>query len=426
MSEPDEQMNEPDEQMNEPDEHEPEPLTHTKQVMVRPAAAAAEEGEEEGEGSDPDEDSKGSDPDEHSDEHSRRVYAMYKEADKLPETNGHLSLNLRPGAGRAIDALLGVMPGDCVFWVGCGNAPEVISAALRFPETSFVAVDPNSDAIDVAKRKVAELRASDSPLLNLDVRVGDVMNGDVMNEPHSQYTHIYSTAVADSELYRKLRSLAAGCILCMLKSMWEGEVGEGFVERRVWLSGSGEQKWLMARRMPSEAARLEAHACRLEEKDLPAAAVAKRLSKGLSRRIQVLVTKGQAALDPPGNELHFGVVQTMGLQHGDRLWGEFRGDGVWYLGTLRCKGDEYDVLFDDGDVDDELKGRRWRRICATALVPATSTTALEEDDVEDDVEDDEDDVEDDEDDVDEDDVEDDEEDVCDHPSPSVASAHVRT
>uniref|UniRef100_A0A7S2D0G7 Uncharacterized protein n=2 Tax=Haptolina brevifila TaxID=156173 RepID=A0A7S2D0G7_9EUKA len=179
------------------------------------------------------------------DEHSRRVYAMYKEADRLPETNGQLSLNLRPGASRAIDALLRVKPGDCVFWVGCSTAPEVISAALRFPKTRFVAVDTNRHAITVAERKVAELRAGDSPLLNLEVRVGDVMN-----EPRGQYTHVYSTAVAGPALYEKLRSLAAGRTLCMLKDMWQGEVGEGFAERRVWLSGSGEQRRLMARLMP--------------------------------------------------------------------------------------------------------------------------------------------------------------------------------
>ena len=180
---------------------------------------------------------------------TRRVYSMYKEADRLPETSGDFSLNLRPGAVRLIEALLRLRAkrGDAVLWVGCGTGPEVIAMALRHPTVRFVALDTNKDAIEVARRKVDALRVSGHQLSNLETRVADAMR-----EPVRGYTHVYSTAIAGPVLYAKLRSLAAGRVLCMLREMWEGETGGGFEVRRVYLSGSGGQKQLMARRMPGD------------------------------------------------------------------------------------------------------------------------------------------------------------------------------
>jgi hypothetical protein len=96
----------------------------------------------------------------------------------------------------------------------------------------------NLDAISVVKRKIAEIGGS---LSNLVVRLGNMMN-----EPRKNYSHIYSTAVAGSQLYAHLRWLASGRILCMFKSpMWEGEKGGNV--RTVKLSGSGGQKQLLAK-----------------------------------------------------------------------------------------------------------------------------------------------------------------------------------
>jgi SAM-dependent methyltransferase len=167
----------------------------------------------------------------------KRVYAMYNEADRLPETNGYFSLALRPAACQAIVELLDLTPGSRVFWGGCGTGQEVISIALAYPDVQFVAVDMNLDAISVAKRKIAEIGGS---LSNLVVRLSNMMN-----EPRNNYSHVYSTAVVGSHLYAHLRWLASGRILCMFKSpMWEGEKGGNV--RTVKLSGSGGQKQLLA------------------------------------------------------------------------------------------------------------------------------------------------------------------------------------
>jgi len=169
---------------------------------------------------------------------AKRVYAMYTETDRLPETNGHFSLSLRPAACPAIAELLVLTAGSRVFWGGCGTGQEVISLALAHPDVQFVAVDTNSDAISVATRKISELGGS---LSNLVVRLGDIMN-----ELRHNYSHVYSTAIIGPQLYAHLRWLASGRVLCMFKSpMWEGEKGGNV--RTVKLSGSGGQKQLLAK-----------------------------------------------------------------------------------------------------------------------------------------------------------------------------------
>jgi hypothetical protein len=96
----------------------------------------------------------------------------------------------------------------------------------------------STDAISVAKRKIAEIGG---PLSNLVVRLGNMTN-----EPRNNYSHVYSTSVAGSHLYAYLRWLASGRILGMFKSpMWEGE--KGGTVRAVKLSGSGGQKQLLAK-----------------------------------------------------------------------------------------------------------------------------------------------------------------------------------
>ena len=82
--------------------------------------------------------------------------------------------------------------------------------------------------------------------------------------------------------------------------------------------------------------------------------------KTLSKRIQRTVDKGEAAIDPAGDEL-----TAAGLIIGDYVWGQFAYDGVWYPGEVLA-----DLLttlpfvrFVDGDQDtnDELEDRAWRR-----------------------------------------------------------------
>ena len=89
------------------------------------------------------------------------------------------------------------------------------------------------------------------------------------------------------------------------------------------------------------------------DKGAPTPAQAKKLSKG----VQKLVDKGEAAVDPAGEDL---VADS--LQGGELVWGEYRDDGVWYPGTVKRRGSGGDVWvhFDDGDEDDKPEGRRWR------------------------------------------------------------------
>lgn len=176
-------------------------------------------------------------------QNTRRVYALYNEADRLPETNGSLSLNLRPSGCHAIDALLSLNRDSRVFWGGCGTGPEVISMAMTYPSVKFVAVDMNESAIDVANRILESLRQSGECLSNIEVRIGDIKK-----EDRHDYTHVYSTAVAGAALYAHLRYLAEDRVLCMLKRpMWQGE--HNGRTRYVSLSGSGERRQLMSKRM---------------------------------------------------------------------------------------------------------------------------------------------------------------------------------
>ena len=97
-----------------------------------------------------------------------------------------------------------------------------------------------------------------------------------------------------------------------------------------------------------------------EEQEHAQAAAASKPAAGkkLSKHIQKTVDKGEAAIDPAGDEL-----TAAGLIIGEYVWGEYADDGVWYPGevlaepltSLPC------VRFDDGEQDDELEGRAWRR-----------------------------------------------------------------
>ena len=84
-----------------------------------------------------------------------------------------------------------------------------------------------------------------------------------------------------------------------------------------------------------------------------------RSIKPLRKAIQKLVDANQAAIDPPSSEL-----LPTALQAGMLVWGYYKSDRVWYPGTVRETGGHLSVLFDDGDVDDELYDaydpRPWR------------------------------------------------------------------
>ena len=113
--------------------------------------------------------------------------------------------------------------------------------ALLYPAVRFVAIDVNATAIDVAVRKVQELRQTNlfgsQALQNLTLRVGDLTC-----EPRGDYTHIYSTAIAGHNLYVKLRRLGAGRRLIMLREMWENDQSNDFDVATVYLCVSGGEK----------------------------------------------------------------------------------------------------------------------------------------------------------------------------------------
>lgn len=164
------------------------------------------------------------------------VYGLYNQEDSLCTGNGFFSLNLRPGAVMTINNLLGLAPGDRLLWVGCGNAPEVLSLAMSHPSVAFVAIDKNELAICVAEKKRRRLG-----LENITLRIADAML-----EDHDDYTHVYSAAIAGPELYAKLQRLAGNGKLCVLRSMWTGDTGTDLRVQSVCLSGSGEQRQLLA------------------------------------------------------------------------------------------------------------------------------------------------------------------------------------
>lgn len=78
-----------------------------------------------------------------------------------------------------------------------------------------------------------------------------------------------------------------------------------------------------------------------------------------TRAIQKLVDANKAAINPPGTEL-----LPAALQAGTLVWGYFKSDRVWYPGAVRGLNGQRSVLFDDGDVDDDLDDmhdpRPWR------------------------------------------------------------------
>ena len=86
----------------------------------------------------------------------------------------------------------------------------------------------------------------------------------------------------------------------------------------------------------------------------PPAALLERHRK-LELRIQKLVAKGEAEIEPEGAELSVEALVVDGL-----VWGEYRGDKVWYPGQVVRRDGQLLVQFDDGETDHELSERRWR------------------------------------------------------------------
>jgi len=75
----------------------------------------------------------------------------------------------------------------------------------------------------------------------------------------------------------------------------------------------------------------------------------------LDLRIQRLVAKGEAEIEPKGAELSAEALVVDGL-----VWGEYRGDKVWYPGQVVRRDCQLLVQFDDGETDHQLTERRWR------------------------------------------------------------------
>ena len=75
----------------------------------------------------------------------------------------------------------------------------------------------------------------------------------------------------------------------------------------------------------------------------------------LDLRIQRLVAKGEAEIEPEGAELSAEALVVDGL-----VWGEYRGDKVWYPGQVVRRDGQLLVQFDDGETDHQLTERRWR------------------------------------------------------------------
>ena len=96
--------------------------------------------------------------------------------------------------------------------------------------------------------------------------------------------------------------------------------------------------------------------------------------RGLSagqEEVRKKVDKGWAAYDPDGDS-----VEAHQLQPGDEVWGEWKGDRVWYKGTVTGTGTATSIQYDDGEEEDMAKatGRRWiRASSSSSSLPAPAT-----------------------------------------------------
>ena len=179
------------------------------------------------------------------------VYGLYKEADKLVETNGNMSLNLRPGCVHAIGTLMALGVGDRVLWLGSGNGPEMISLALLHPQVTFIGIERQRGAVEVTQRKIMELQQRGYPLRNITMHVCDIMDGWCGNG----HTHVYTIAMEGPCFYQQVRALARGCRAVMFKEIWHGDIPPNSSARTVFFSGPGGRRQLVAAYVPRTSGR---------------------------------------------------------------------------------------------------------------------------------------------------------------------------
>ena len=169
------------------------------------------------------------------------VYKKYSREDALCQTNGYFSLNLRKSSVPEIVRLLELREGDTVGWIGCGDARELLEVAQQFPLVRFRGIDHNETAIRIARRVLSQIGLH-------NVRL-DCLNA---LDDFATYSHVFSTAIYGDELNRHLHRICTKR-LCLLASMWI-VAPEDFEAATVRLSGSGEQRQLIAGRVTHEAA----------------------------------------------------------------------------------------------------------------------------------------------------------------------------
>ena len=165
----------------------------------------------------------------------KTTYKSYSREDHLCCTNGHFSLNLTPNSVLAIDELLAIDENSTILWVGCGNAPELISIAQIYPRNLFYGIDINQDAIEVAT-----IKKESFGLTNLKLECKDVFDID------STFTHVYSTALAGPKMYNKLFTIATKKCVVLSEMVTEKYKNHIFWFQRVSLSGSREKRILSA------------------------------------------------------------------------------------------------------------------------------------------------------------------------------------
>ena len=167
---------------------------------------------------------------------SPKVYSMYGREDSLCQSNGFFSLNLTEKSIPKVVELLDIQKNESVAWIGCGDGRELLTIAREYPDNSFIGIDINDSALDIAKRVLNTLQ-----IKNVELHL---MNAFDLKK---EYSIVYSTAIYGPELYMHLHSLAIRK-LCMLRHMWSQlplQIPDNFTRKSIHLSGSKQQLQLV-------------------------------------------------------------------------------------------------------------------------------------------------------------------------------------
>lgn len=122
-----------------------------------------------------------------------------------------------------------------VLWVGCGDAREMFTVAMRHPSILFHGCDINRDALIVAERVATSLN-----LANVSLECVDALT--MRNKKHDC---VYSTALAGVEFYHHLFTLTAMRLYILKEMSCHLSDGKSVRTLKVKLSGSREQRTLV-------------------------------------------------------------------------------------------------------------------------------------------------------------------------------------